>query len=298
MMSLKSRDYVNSSSLGSYFGVGFNSPNEQIEIDLGNVEPEFDEASQDRMSLGRHLEDSALNYFQDKLNIEIEDRNEDLINGLDGRLMGRVDGMTTFNGERTVVEIKISNSQSGPFTENLGYILQCQAYMLMTDSQQALLCGLYQGKPIMKLLKRDEQIIEDITRMVEFIHNVLIGIDTFDNYPVDILERYSKTQILADIENLSPKDEEDIMSLAVLKDKKKVLEEQISAIEERLKSSYESGKYENSLISFSISSNERKGSLDEMNLSIWLSALGIDFDLEQFRKPSSRYKVLKVKSKR
>jgi hypothetical protein len=170
--------------------------------------------------------------------------------------------------------------------------------MLMTDSQQALLCGLYQGKPIMKLIKRDEQIIEDITRMVEFIHNVLIGIDTFDNYPVDILERYSKTQILEDIENLSPKDEEDIMSLAVLKDKKKVLESQISAIEDRLKTVYESGKYENSLISFSISNNERKGGIDEMNLSIWLSALGIDFDLEQFRKPSSRYKVLKVKSKR
>ena len=295
---MKSRDYVNSSALGSYFGVGFNSPNEQIEIDLGHVEPEFDEAAQDRMALGRHLEDSALNYFQDKLNIEIEDRNQELITGLDGRLMGRVDGMTTFNGERTVVEMKISNSQSGAFTENLGYILQCQAYMLMTDSQQALLCGLYQGKPIMKLIKRDEQIIEDITRMVEFIHNVLIGIDTFDNYPVDILERYSKTQILEDIDNLSPKDEEDIMSLAVLKDKKKVLESQISAIEDRLKTVYESGKYENSLISFSISNNERKGGIDEMNLSIWLSALGIDFDLEQFRKPSSRYKVLKVKSKR
>jgi hypothetical protein len=294
----KSRDYVNSSSLGSYFGVGFNSPNEQIEIDLGNVDPEFDEAAQDRMALGRHLEDAALNYFQEKLNITIEDRNEELISGLDGRLMGRVDGMTTLHGERTVVEMKISNSQSGAFTENLGYILQCQAYMLMTDSQQALLCGLYQGKPIMKIVQRDEQVIQDITRMVEFISNVLIGIDTFDNYPVDILERYSKTQILEDIENLSPKDEEDIMSLAVLKDKKKVLEDQISAIEERLKSSYESGKYENSLISFSISSNERKGSLDEMNLSIWLSALGIEFDMEQFRKPPSRYKILKVKSKR
>lgn len=294
----KSRDYVNSSALGSYFGVGFNSPNEQIEIDLGNVEPEFDEAAQDRMALGRHLEDAALNYFQDKLNIEIEDRNEELITGLDGRLMGRVDGMTTFNGERTVVEMKISNSQSGAFTENLGYILQCQAYMLMTDSQQALLCGLYQGKPIMKIVKRDEQVIEDITRMVEFIHNVLIGIETFENYPRDILERYSRTQLLEDIENLTPKDEEDIMTLAVLKDKKKVLEDQISAIEDRLKSEYDSGKYENSLISFSISNNERKGGIDEMNLSIWLAGLGIDFDLEDFRKPSSKYKVLKVKSKR
>lgn len=297
-MSKKSRDYVNSSSLGSYFGVGFNSPNEQIEIDLGLVEPEFDEAAQDRMALGRHLEDAALNYFQDKLNIVIENRNEELITGLDGRLVGKIDGMTDLNGVKTVVEMKISNSQSGPFTDNMGYILQCQAYMMMTGTTQALLCGLYQGKPIMKIVKRDEDVVSDISRMVKFIADVLIGIDTFDNYPVDILERYSKTQLLEDIENLTPKDEEDIMTLAVLKDKKKVLEEQISAIEDRLKSEYDSGKYENSLISFSIANNERRGGIDEMNLSIWLSGLGIDFDIEQFRKPSSKYKVLKVKSKR
>jgi hypothetical protein len=298
MMSLKSRDYVNSSSLGSYFGVGFNSPNEQIEIDLGHIEAEFDEAAQDRMALGRHLEDAALNYFQDKLGIIIDNRNEELITGLNGRLVGRIDGMTILNGVKTVVEMKISNSQSGPFTDNLGYILQCQAYMMMTDTTQALLCGLYQGKPIMKIVKKDDQVIADIIRMVQFIADVLIGIDTFENYPTDILERYSKTTLLETIENLTPKDEEDIMSLAVLKDKKKVLDQKISAIEDRLKNSYDSGKYENDLISFSVSNGERRGGLDEMNLSIWLSGLGIDFDIEQFRKPSSRYKVLKLTSKR
>lgn len=297
-MSPKSRDYVNSSALGSYFGVGFNSPNDQIEIDLGHIEPEFDEAAQDRMALGRFLEDSAINYFEDKLGITVTDRNESLITGLDGRLVGKIDGKTELNGVETVVEMKISNSQSGPFTENMGYILQCQAYMLMTQTKQALLCGLYQGKPIMKIVKRDEQIIDDITRMVTFIHEVLVGINTFDNYPTDILERYSKVQLLETIENLAPKDEEDLMSLAVLKDKKKVLEDQITAIETRLKENYDSGKFENDLISFSISQNERKGGLDEMNLSIWLSANGIDIDLEQFRKPTSRYKTLKIKSKR
>jgi len=298
MMSLKSRDYVNSSSLGSYFGVGFNSPNDQIEIDLGIVEPEFDEASQDRMALGRFLEDSAINYFEDKLGITINNRNEELITGLDGRLVGKIDGLTELNGIKTVVEMKISNSQSGPFTENIGYILQCQAYMMMTDTTQALLCGLYQGKPIMKIVKKDDQVIADIIRMVQFISDVLIGIDTFDNYPTDILERYSKTQILENIENLTPKDEEDIMSLAVLKDKKKVLDQKISAIEDRLKNAYDSGKYENDLVTFSVSHGERRGGLDEMNLSIWLSGMGIELDIEQFRKPSSRYKVLKITSKR
>jgi len=44
----KQRDYLRASSLGSYLGVGFNSPEEQLKIDLGQVEESFDEASMDR----------------------------------------------------------------------------------------------------------------------------------------------------------------------------------------------------------------------------------------------------------
>ena len=162
-MSLKIRNYVTPSSLGSYFGVGFLEPEEQIEIDLGNKEQTFDEDSEDRMRLGRCLEDSALNYFEETLGIVIEERNDQLRNFYDNKMLGKIDGMTILNGEKTVVENKISNAKSYRFTENLGYIFQVQSYMMATDTKQALLCGLYQGKPIYKIIQRDEEMIKDIT---------------------------------------------------------------------------------------------------------------------------------------
>lgn len=289
----KSRDYVNSSSLGSYFGVGFNTPNEQIEIDLGIIEAEFDEAAQDRLLLGRVMEDSALDYFEQKLGIKIDKRNEELMTGLEGRLVGKIDGFTVLNDLPTVVENKISNSQSGPFTENMGYVLQCQAYMLMTSAPQALLCGIYQGKPIMKIIKRDEDIISDITEIVEFVHEVLTGLESFENYPRHILEKYSKVQILETLDNFDSKDEEAVNELITLKEKQKVLEGRIKVIEAGLKEKFEAGKFENDYYSFALSEGSRKGGLDEFALSIDYP----DLDLSKYRKPESKFKTIRIKGK-
>lgn len=294
----KSRDYVNSSALGSYFGVGFNTPNEQIEIDLGNVIPEFDDESKDRMALGNHLEDSVINYFEDKLNIKITDRNSQLLKFYDEKLRGKLDGMTYYQGKETVVEIKVSNSKYKKFTENMGYILQCQAYMLATDTQQALLCGLYQGKPIMGLIERDEEIINDIKDMTDFIYNVLIGLEDFANYPTEILEKYSTIQILEPLENFTPKDEEDALNLLVLKEKEKALKSQIRALEASIKDEFEAGKFENDYLVLSVSNGTRKGGLDEDALAIYLASNDIDVDLTKFRKPSSHYKTIRIKDKR
>ena len=289
----KSRDYVNSSSLGSYFGVGFNTPNEQIEIDLGNVAPEFDDAAQDRMLLGNVLDDSALNYFEQKLGIKIKDLNEDLLEGLGGRLKGKIDGKTILNSLATGVENKISNSQSGPFTENMGYVLQCQAYMLILDLPQFLLCGIYQGKPIMKIIPRDEEMISDIIEMVEFIHGVLVGIEDFNDYPTHILEKYSKVKILEDIENFDSKDDETVLELMALKSKKKVLDETIKTLEAGLKNKFAEGKHETEYYSFKVTENSRKGGIDEFALSIEHP----DIDLTKYRKPDSKYKSVRIVTK-
>ena len=169
----KIRNYVTPSSLGSYFGVGFLSPEEQIEVDLGNTEQYFDEEAEDRLRLGRVLEDSVLNYFEEALGIIIEERNDELRVFYDNKMMGKVDGIAVFNGEKTVVENKISNAKSYKFTENMGYIFQVQSYMMATNTKQALLCGLYQGKPVYKVIYRDEEMIRDIKRMVEFVYDML-----------------------------------------------------------------------------------------------------------------------------
>ena len=63
---MKERYDVIASSLSSYFGVGFNTVQEQLDYDLGKEEKVFDDEAQDRLNLGIALEDGCLNYFETK----------------------------------------------------------------------------------------------------------------------------------------------------------------------------------------------------------------------------------------
>jgi len=287
----KQRDYLRASSLGSYLGVGFNSPEEQLKIDLGQVEESFDEAAQDRMSLGREFEDAALNYFEKKFGTTITNRNIETIPLYGSKLVGKVDGMTIIDGERTVVENKISNSQSYKFTDNLGYILQCQAYMMGTETDQALLCGIYQGKPIYKIIKRDEDMIKDIREIVEFIHSVMLGLDTFDNYPTHLLAKYSKTKLLEPLTSVTDYDRATFENLATIRAQIKVLEDQKREIEELIKNKYDTGIYADDNIEVKISEYSKAGGVD-------VDALNLDYpqiDLSKYNKPPITYRTITTK---
>jgi len=264
----KIRNYITPSSLGSYFGVGFLSPEEQIEIDLGNKEQYFDEEAQARLMLGRNLEDAALNYFEEALGIIITERNDQLINFYDNKMKGKIDGMTIFNDVETVVENKISNARSYKFTENLGYHFQVQSYMLATDKKQALLCGLYQGKPIYKVIPRNEEMITDIKTMVDFVYDMLMGFETWENFPYNLVEKYSGKTILEDIKNISEGEIDTISELAELKEERSSLDKEIRAIESQLKEKWNTGKYENDNIKLTISEIRKRGSIDIDRLSI------------------------------
>ena len=74
---MNSRYNVIASSLSSYFGVGFNTIQEQLDYDLGNEERVVDEEAQDRMDLGNAMEDGCLNYFEKKMGILIDERNSE-----------------------------------------------------------------------------------------------------------------------------------------------------------------------------------------------------------------------------
>ena len=264
----KIRNYITPSSLGSYFGVGFLSPEEQIEIDLGNKEQYFDEEAQARLMLGRNLEDAALNYFEEALGIIITERNDQLINFYDNKMKGKIDGMTIFNDVETVVENKISNARSYKFTENLGYHFQVQSYMLATGKKQALLCGLYQGKPIYKVIPRNEEMITDIKTMVDFVYDMLMGFETWENFPYNLVEKYSGKTILEDIKNISEGEIDTISELAELKEERSSLDKEIRAIESQLKEKWNTGKYENDNIKLTISEVRKRGSIDIDRLSI------------------------------
>jgi predicted phage-related endonuclease len=291
----KQRDYVRASSLGSYLGVGFNSPEDQLKIDLGLVEESFDDAANDRMSLGREFEDAALNYFEKKFNTSITNRNVETIplysSLLTVKLVGKIDGMTILDGVRTVVENKISNSASYKFTDNLGYILQVQAYMMGTETEQALLCGIYQGKPIYKIIKRDEDIIKDIKEIVDFIHSVMLGLETFDNYPTHLLAKYSKTKLLEPLTSVTDYDRAMFANLATIRDEIKKLEKQKSELEDLIKNKYDTGIYADNDVEVKITEYTKSGGID-------IDAFKMDYgtiNLDPYRKPDIKYRTITTK---
>ena len=71
----KERFNIIASSLSSYFGCGFNTIDEQLDIDLGLIAKEFDQEAQERMDLGNCMEEGCLNFFEKKLGIIIDERN-------------------------------------------------------------------------------------------------------------------------------------------------------------------------------------------------------------------------------
>jgi hypothetical protein len=286
--------YLRPSSLGSYFGVGFNTPEQQFRYDTGQEEVVFDEESKERMALGNFFEDTILNYFETVLNVIITDRNTEVIFLYDGKLHGKVDGRTMFEGEKAVVEAKMSNSNYKKFTENVGYYIQAQCYMMDDpELKSTLLLGLQNGRPAFRIVKRDEEIIQDIKTMVDYILAVSEGINTWDNYPIDLVEKYSGSKPLPEIEHLEDFEIQYVNKLIDINEQIKVLEEEKKYIENHLKQNFGIGKYEKNGISVSLGLYSRKGGLDT-------DQIVIDFphiDLEKYRLPDSSYKTLKVKKK-
>ena len=290
----KQRDYVRVSTLGSYFGVGFNDAYTQFMIDTGQVEESFDEDSQDRMSLGKHLEKGALDYFEEKLGIIVTDRNEKIIEFFGGRLKGIVDGMAEVNGVKTVIENKISNSKKGNFTENLGYIFQVQAYMFATDTTQALLCGLYQGKPVYKIVPRDDEMIEDIKTMTKFVVDVMNGLESWDKFPEALAFKYSKKKPLKELTTVDEKDKDILNNLFELKRQAGQINNDIKDIEEYFKHEYDPGYIELPNIKVTITEGVYKGGIDTDTLSVDHPEL----DLNKYKKPDTVYKQVRISKKK
>ena len=192
---MKERITITAGSLGDYFGVGYNEPYERLAIDLGEQEPYFDADAEARMALGRDLEDSTLNYFEKQLGIAINHRNDEKVTAFDNNLRMIVDGMTVFNGEETVVECKISNSKSMNFYDNKGYLLQCQAYMEGMGVNQCLLLGLQNGKPTFRLLKKDEDVVNDIYKVAQIVSNRLLGITGDLDELYEVIKDYETSDV-------------------------------------------------------------------------------------------------------
>lgn len=284
------------SSLSSYMGCGFNTIEEQLDIDLGKVQKEVEPEAQDRMDLGNAMEEGCLNYFEKKLNIVIDERNSEYKFAVNNLLKCKRDGRTFIDGVETGVENKYSNSKSKCFTEDFGYELQCQAYMMAWGLDQWLLCGMWQGQPRMKLIKANKEIQKDIEDVVTAVSSILMGISSVEDYPYDIVEKYSKVNRVKSLtdEDIEEYDKDLLHRIGELKDEIKVRETECKELEEYAKTHYADSKYQDEDYKYVISTGERKGGLDEDKLSIEHP----DIDLTQYRKPSTTYTQIRVSSRR
>lgn len=292
---MKTRYYVIASSLGTYFGLYQQygtSPLDQLEIDFGNEEANFDDKALERMDLGKTLEDPVLNFFETKLNISITERNEKDMYAFDGLLKCKIDGFTNYQGVPTGVECKISNSSSGSFIENIGYIMQCQAYMAATGANQWLLLGLYNGKPELKVVYRNEEMIHDIEEMVVAVSDILNGLKDKEEYPWHLVEKYSKTP---KAEPFEP-DLTDHMLIEEYADRKAMVESykeneaRIKELEDYFKSKY-TGVYSDDTVVITIGTTTRKGTIDVQQLALDHP----EIDIEKYRGPESSSKSIRYK---
>lgn len=278
---------LTASSLGNYFGVGFISPMEQLEIDLGNKERKFFKNQEDSMSLGNFMENAMLDYFEHKLGIEITERNERVYEVIDGLLRCKIDGRTEYDGIPTTVEEKFTTGADS-FVNDLGYYLQCQAYMIEGD-EQTLLLGAHNGRPDMKLIKKDESVGNDIKEMVYAVSAILSGFSGKDTFPYHLVEKWSGVGILPDLtEDMI--DINDVKRYTELSASIKDMETERDEIAERLKNSCDKGQINTSYGKITISYGSRKGSLDEQLLRMTLPHI----DFEAMRKPSSQYKTIRI----
>ena len=298
MSDKKIRYYITPSSLGSYFGVGFNSPEEQFRIDTGQDKSYFDDESMLRMELGNYLEESATDYFQDIIfKVPITDRNEEVKWGLDNRVKYKLDGIIHFKDKKAVFENKISNSNSTKFTEDLTYMFQIQTYMMCEELDTAVIAGLYHGKPIYRIYERNEDMVIDIKEMINFVINALEGmVDFYEDFPVHLLEKYSPNKkIYEPVTELPRMTVEYIHKLADLQKQVKALNDEIKMLNTMHNNNVgiEEGSYEDDYLTMNVSNVVRRGGFD-------VDKFITDFpflDLEDYFKPDTQYQVKRLKIK-
>ena len=293
---MKERFDVIASSLSSYFGVGFNTVQEQLDIDLGKIAKEFDDDAQDRMNLGNAMEDGCINYFETKMGILIDERNSEYKYACDGKLKCKRDGRTFLDGVETGWENKYSNSSSGPFTEDLGYEIQCQAYMMAWGLDQWVLAGMWCGKPYYKLIKANPEIQADIEAIVDAVVEIEMGLREVDDYPWDIVAKYSKQVKLKELndEDLEQYDKDLLNSIGKLKQQKKVIEDRLQELEGYAKNHYDDCKWEDKDFKYTISTSNGRATFDKATFSIENPTI----DIMKYYKEGTPFRTIRCTAKK
>lgn len=288
------RNSIRASALGSYFGVGYNEPLEQLENDMGNEEITFFGAQLDAMEVSTLLEDGILNIVEARNDCIITDRNTETLEAMDGKLRVRADGLTTINGEYHTVEVKHVASGENPVF-NQGFHFQVMSQIIAYrekgyEINKGILACLYQGRYYQVILELTEELEKDIYIMVNTIVAILQGELPVEMYPKNILEKY--TTLPEEPEEFDIEDTTKVEELGKVKIKMKELKDEETALVNYLK-----GKYSTldatvaGGTNIKIGQTTRKGSYD-------MAAIITDhpdIDIEKYRKESTTYQTVRVK---
>lgn len=282
---------VSPSALGDLFGVGFNTPIDRFRLDVGEVSQEFTQEELDRINLGKVLENSVLDYFEDRFKIKITDRNDEMKEALGGTVRYIIDGFTVFEGVPTGVECKVSNSSSGSFYDNAGYLLQVQAYMEFEDVEQWFLLGLQNGKPVSRLIKRDREIGKLIREMSQFYSEALLGIKNFiSDFPKHLVKLYNNSVEVKQVDEITEDTHKLILELREVKEAIKTNTKREKEIVELLKTAYDDEEIVTSDYKLTVTTSSRKGSVN-------LDRLLLDYpqiDLDNYIDEPTTFKTVRL----
>jgi predicted phage-related endonuclease len=133
--------------------------------------------------------------------------------------------------------------------------------------------------------------IKDIREIVEFIHSVMLGLETFDNYPTHLLAKYSKTKILEPLTKVDDKDKAIFENLVTIKEQIKQLELQKKELEEHIKGKFDTGIYTDGVIEVKISEYNKTTGIDVDTLVMDYPNVPID----KYKKPDTKYRAINTK---
>jgi hypothetical protein len=230
------------------------------------------------------------------MGILIDERNSEYKYACDGKLKCKRDGRTFLDGIETGVENKYSNSSSECFTDSIGYVIQCQAYMMAWNLDQWILCGMWQGKPSYKLIKKDVEIQNDIETIVDAVVEIMMGLREVDDYPWDIVEKYSKQKqlkVLTD-DDLEDYDKQLLNSVGKLKAQKKAIEDKLKELEDYAKTHYEDSKWEDSDFKYTISTSAGRATFDKATFSIENPTI----DIMKYYKEGTPFRTIRCTAKK
>ena len=145
------------------------------------------------------------------------------------------------------------------------------------------------------MIKANKELQKDIEELVTKVASILMGISPIEDYPWDIVDKYSKvsqTKLLSS-DDMEDYDKELLHRIGELKDEIKIREIECKELEDYAKMHYNDSRYEDNDYKYVISTSERKGGFDEDKLSIEHP----DIDLSQYRKPSTTFTQIRVTSK-